>query len=67
MNAQYFKDYYINNKTELLAYQKEYKDKYKVQIAKYRKEYYIKNKEQILSNNKKWREAKKKLENNLNK
>ena len=66
MNPQYFKDYYINNKTELLEYQKKYKETYKEQIAKYRKEYYIKNKQQILANHKKWRE-KKKLENNLNK
>jgi hypothetical protein len=66
MNAQYFKDYYINNKTELLAYQKEYKQRYKEQIAEQRKEHYKQNRDKILAYNKKWRENEK-LENNLNK
>jgi hypothetical protein len=43
----------------MTAYQKEYKERYKEQIAKKRKEYYEKNKEKILANHKKWREAKK--------
>ena len=66
MNPQYFKNYYITNRDELLAYQKDYKQRYKEQIAKQRKEHYKKNRQQILDYNKAWRENKK-LENNLNK
>ena len=61
------KEYYENNKEQLLEKKKEYNEKNKEQIAEYQKKYNEDNKEKIKETYKKWKQNNKEKVNKINK